>query len=190
MSGVGVEWEGGPRGRRHMYTYCGFTLLYCRNEQNIRKQLYANKMFFKKEEKKSMSSVLKLSFSSIIISVSYEFLLKNSLTFIFSLLLICLQLLKFLESLNTILATGRVVWFLCWLILMLILTSLISKTSSLVSIKIWLESPCALDLRLVHIAEVHHPGSWDLFPTFPSKTQLYFHCFCNFPRAPATPWVT
>ena len=83
-----------------------------------------------------MSSVLKLSFSSVIISVSYEFLLKNSLTFIFSLLLICLQLLKFLESLNTILATGRVVWFLCWLILMLILTSLISKTSSLVSIKI------------------------------------------------------
>ena len=83
-----------------------------------------------------MSSILKLSFSSVIISVNYEFLLKNSLTFIFSLLLIYLQLLKFLESLNTILATERVFWFLCWLILMLILTSLISKRSSLVSIKI------------------------------------------------------
>ena len=138
MSGLGVGLEGGPRGRGYMYTYCGFTLLHSRNEQNIIKQLYANKTFFKKEKKNKVRLLdLKLSFSSVIISVNYEFLLKNSLTFIFSLLFpICLQLLKFLESQNTILATGRVVWFLCWLILMLILASLISKRSSLVSIKI------------------------------------------------------
>ena len=151
------------------------------------------KHFLKKRKKNKIYLLdLKLSFSSVIISVNYEFLLKNSLTFIFSLLLpICLQLLKFLESLNTILATGRVVWFLCWLILMLILTSLISKRSSLVSIKIWLESPHALDPRLVHIAEIYHPRSRDLFSlTFPFKIQVYFHCFYNFPRVPGTPWVT
>ena len=33
------RWEGGSRGRGHMYTYDGFTLFYGRNQHNIVKQL-------------------------------------------------------------------------------------------------------------------------------------------------------
>ena len=85
-----------------MYTDCGFTLLHSRNEQNIIKQLYANKTFFKKEKKNKVHLLdLKLSFSSVIISINYEFLLKNSLTFIFSLLLpICLAATEIFRELE------------------------------------------------------------------------------------------
>ena len=33
--GWGGEWEGGSRGRGHMYAYAWFTLLYGRNQHNI-----------------------------------------------------------------------------------------------------------------------------------------------------------
>ena len=35
-------WEGGPRGRRHMYTYDWFILMFGRNQQNSVKQSFFN----------------------------------------------------------------------------------------------------------------------------------------------------
>ena len=40
--GWGGMWEGGLRGREHMYTYGWFMLMYGRNQHNIIKQLSSN----------------------------------------------------------------------------------------------------------------------------------------------------
>ena len=40
--GWGGRWEGGSRGRGHMYTYGWFMLMYGRNQHNIVKQLSSN----------------------------------------------------------------------------------------------------------------------------------------------------
>ena len=47
--GWGGRWEGGSRGRRHMYTCGWFMLMYGRNQHNIVKQLSSNKKNFFKE---------------------------------------------------------------------------------------------------------------------------------------------
>ena len=47
IMGCGVGWEGGSRGRGHMYTFGWFMLMYGRDQYNTVKQLASNENIFK-----------------------------------------------------------------------------------------------------------------------------------------------